>query len=392
MAQFYMRERTYDGFSGSRLRLQSRIVKKSQTTDWATKTADDAPDFRGGNLAGEVFARLDLHQRDFRRAVLRKAEFVECELTGANFADADLSDANFRGAKCLDVDFSNANLSRANFYQANLSGASFVGANVFSTNFRESQMGQTVFANLDMETCIGLDSVKHSTHSSVAIECLYRFGSNLPLLFLKGVGLPQILLDYLPSLIEVGSPIQFHSCFISYSHTDEVFARRLWNGMRNERIRVWYAPEEMKAGKKLFEQIDRAINMHDKLLVVLSKESISSNWVQTEIRRARKQEKRASERKLFPIRLCEMDTLKAWECFDADSGQDIAEEIREYFIPDFSEWRNPEMFKGEFIKLCRDLRREGVPMRKEEEDSKEIGLAHDLAELKRAMKRQGRGK
>jgi len=342
-------------------------VKKSRTTDWAMKIADDAPDFRGSNLTGEVFTKLDLHQRDFRRAALRGAEFVDCDLTGANFADADLSDANFRGAKCLDVDFSNANLSRANFYKANLSGATFIGANVFSTIFRESEMGQTVFANLDMETCVGLDSVKHTAHSSVAIECLYRAGSNLPQKFLRGVGLPQILLDYLPSLVDAGGPIQFHSCFISYSHTDEAFARKLWNGMRNERIRVWYAPEEMKGGKKLFEQIDRAINMHDKLLIALSKESISSDWVQTEIRRARKQEKRTGERKLFPIRLCDMEMLRAWECFDSDAGRDIAAEIREYFIPDFSEWLKPGMFEVEFKKLCRDLRKEGVPMRKEDE-------------------------
>jgi len=254
-------------------------LNKSKATDWATKIADGASDFRGEDLAGEVFSKLDVQQRDFRRAVLRRAEFVDCDLTGANFADADLSGANFRGAKCLDVDFSNANLSRANFYRANLRGAAFVGSNVFFTNFRECEMGQTVFANLEMETCVGLDSVKHTTHSSVAIDSLYRSGSHLPLTFLKGVGLPQILLDYLPSLIEAGSPIQFHSCFISYSHTDEAFARRLWNSMRNERIRVWYAPAEMKGGKKLFEQIDRAIHMHDKLLIVLSKESISSNWV-----------------------------------------------------------------------------------------------------------------
>jgi len=178
--------------------------------------------------------------------------------------------------------------------------------------------------------------------------------------FLKGIGLPQVFLDYLPALVEADRPIQFHSCFISYSHTDEAFARRLWSSLRNERIRVWYAPEEMEGGKKLFDQIDRAINMHDKLLVVLSKESISSNWVETEIRRARKQEKRIGERKLFPIRLCDMETLQGWDCFDSDSGQDIAEEVREYFIPDFSDWTKSAKFEKEFAKLCRDLRRLGV--------------------------------
>jgi uncharacterized protein YjbI with pentapeptide repeats len=191
-------------------------MSKPKKKDWAEKIADESPDFRAADLASEVFAELDLHHRDFRRADLRRAQFVGCDLSNANFAEADLSEANFRGARCLDADFSNANLSRTNFYQADLGGAKFIGANVFSTNFRDSKMGQTVFANLDMETCIGLDSVKHKAHSSIAIECLYRSGSKLPLEFLKGVGLSQIFLDYLPSLVQAGGPIQFHSCFISY--------------------------------------------------------------------------------------------------------------------------------------------------------------------------------
>jgi hypothetical protein len=335
-------------------------MTKPEPPDWAWKIANGDIDFRAENLANEVFTGLDLHDRDFGRAILRGANFKDCDLTGVTFAEADLSGANFHNAKCQDVDFSNANLSNANFYQANLHGAVFLGCNLFSTIFRESEMGQTVFANLDLETCVGLDSVKHVGPSSVAVECLYRSANNPPLKFFKGVGLPQILLDYLPALIEASSPIQFHSCFISYSHTDEAFARRLWNSLRNERIRVWYAPEEMEGGKKLFDQIDRAISLHDKLLIVLSKESISSNWVETEIRRARKQEKRTGERKLFPIRLCDMETLQAWECFDSNSGRDIAEEVREYFIPDFSDWTKPTKFEKEFSKLCRDLRSQGV--------------------------------
>jgi hypothetical protein len=122
----------------------------------------------------------------------------------------------------------------------------------------------------------------------------------------------------------------------------------------------------MQGGKKLIEQIDRAIQLHDKLLIVLSKSSLASNWVQTEIKRARRKERQTRERKLFPIRLCNMDTLKAWECFDSDTGRDIAEETREYFIPDFSGWTKTGMFEAEFKHLCRDLRREGVSMRDEE--------------------------
>lgn len=323
----------------------------------------EAPDFRGASLPDENFTGTRLHEQDFRKAILRNTKFINCSLAGTNFADADLSGANFRGAKLENVDFSNADLSRANFYKASLLGCVFVGTNLFFTNFRESEMGEAVFAKLDMETCIGLDSVEHKSPSSVAVECFYRLEHNLPMQFLRGVGLSPIFLEYLPSLIQAGSPIQFHSCFISYSHTDEAFARRLWQSLRAERIRVWYAPEEMKGGRKLYDQIDRAIQMHDKLLVVLSRESTSSNWVQTEIRRARRQEKTESTRKLFPIRVCDMETLKRWSCFDSDSGRDIAEEVREYFIPDFSNWQDSEKFERELKKLCRDLRLQGMPTR-----------------------------
>ena len=55
-----------------------------------------------------------------------------------------------------------------------------------------------------------------------------------------------------------------------------------------------------------------------------------------------------------------METLKASECFDADSGRDIAVEVREYFIPDFSEWKKPNRFESAFEKLRRDLQKEGI--------------------------------
>lgn len=116
------------------------------------------------------------------------------------------------------------------------------------------------------------------------------------------------------------------------------------------------AAEDMKGGRKIHEEIFRAIQIHDKLLLVLSEESMKSEWVMTEIRRARKVEREENRRKLFPIRLVDFDTIKSWECFDADSGKDLALELREYYIPDFSNWKNHDSFETEFAKLLRDLR------------------------------------
>lgn len=52
------------------------------------------------------------------------------------------------------------------------------------------------------------------------------------------------------------------------------------------------------------------------------------------------------------------EVLRDWKLFDADEGEDLAAEIREYYIPDFSEWKNHDSYAREFEKLLRDLRTE----------------------------------
>ena len=49
---------------------------------------------------------------------------------------------------------------------------------------------------------------------------------------------------------------------------------------------------------------------------------------------------------------------REWNLFDADEGEDLATEIREYYVPDFSEWKNHDLYAREFEKLLRDLRTE----------------------------------
>ena len=107
----------------------------------------------------------------------------------------------------------------------------------------------------------------------------------------------------IPSLVAMIQPIQYYSCFISSSGKDEEFAPRLVERMLGEKLRVWFAPEDLRRDEKLHEQIDRAIHLHDRLLVVLSKHSMQSDWVKLEITKARKAERDGPRRKLFPIAL-----------------------------------------------------------------------------------------
>lgn len=51
-----------------------------------------------------------------------------------------------------------------------------------------------------------------------------------------------------------------------------------------------------------------------------------------------------------------IDRIRDWRCDDADTGEDLAEKIREYHIPDFSNWKNHDAFEAAFADLRRDLR------------------------------------
>lgn len=172
--------------------------------------------------------------------------------------------------------------------------------------------------------------------------------------FLRGAGVPENLIEYIPSLVAPGA-IQFYSCFISYSNKDQEFADHLYADLQSKGVRCWFAPHDIRAGKKMHEQIDEAIRMYERLLLILSPNSMHSEWVKTEIRRARKREIVEKKRVLFPVRLVSFQAIRDWELFDADEGKDLAVDIREYFIPDFSNWRRHDAYGKALSGLVRDL-------------------------------------
>lgn len=146
-----------------------------------------------------------------------------------------------------------------------------------------------------------------------------------------------------------------YSCFISYSTKDETFVQQLAARLESAGLNVWYANDDIRAGVKLYDQITEAIQRQDKLMIVLSEHSMASEWVTTEIRLGRRAEISTAQRKLFPIRLVDMPMLLGWEAFDADVGKDLAVEVREYFIPDFSNWQDPVAFEAGVTRLLENL-------------------------------------
>lgn len=326
---------------------------------WRAKNADVTPDFSEANL--ELFnldGVFDLKSRAYVGANLSGANLSGAQLYRVTLSKANLSKANLKNANVVDARLWKVDLSMADLTGANLRGTKFNDVELAGANLSYTHMAYTQMIRTDLSMVIGLDTVRHNASSSIDIDSLYKSGGNIPEAFLQGIGVPDKLITYLPSLISAEQAIQFYSCFISYSTKDEAFARRLHSRMRDEKLRVWFAPEDVKGGEKLYEQIERAIQVHDRLLIVLSESSLQSKWVMTEIRRARKVELAENRRKMFPIRLVDFNTLQSWECFDADTGEDLAAEVRQYFIPDFSNWKDHDSFENAFNRLLRDLKAE----------------------------------
>jgi hypothetical protein len=252
------------------------------------------------------------------------------------------------------ADLSGIDLKGANLGASDLRGANLSSAILDGSNFNNAMIGDTIFGDNDLSAAEGLETARHYGPSTIGVDTIYLSKGRIPEAFLRRCGVPDEFIAYAKSLAT--NPLQFYSCFISYSTKDQDFADRLYADLQNKGVRCWFAPHDVQGGRKLHEQIDEAIRLHDKLLLILSPHSMESEWVKTEIAKARKREVRDQRRVLFPIRLAPFETLRDWECFDADTGKDSAREIREYFIPDFSNWKNHESYQEAFQRLISDLK------------------------------------
>lgn len=313
------------------------------------------------------FPNVDLTGEDLTRVDLPEVNLASADLTGVDLSESLLMRANLQGARLVDAILHNSNLSEADLYAADLSGAHLHGADLTNARlwrtrmsgaiFRIVKCGGTFFGNLDLGDVAELDSIIHFAPSTVGMDTIVRSQGRLPDVFLRGCGVPEHIIKLQQTMVNGLAPIQFYSCFISYSSADEEFAKRLHGQLQQERLRVWFAPEDMKGGRKIHEQIDDAIRVHDRLLLVLSEASMRSRWVKTELKKARKREQADGSRVLFPIGLVEFGKIQEWECFDGDSGEDVAAAIREYFIPDFSNWKDHDAFEKAFGRLLSDLKK-----------------------------------
>jgi len=307
----------------------------------------------GARLAGAILDGAYLYEARLDEAILYGAHLVGAHLYGARLDRAILEGARLDGAELY-----GARLDGAELYGATLTGASCYG---------------TIFADVDLSEVVGLDLVNHRGPSPISTSTLARSRGKIPEAFLRLCGLtPWEVLSaglYDPALTpSQAADLQYlifdawtkgrgmiNGCFISYSRKDAKFVDKLRDRLVEEGVNVWLDRHDMVAGT-IQDQVWRAIQLHHVVLLVLSEDSIRSDWVENELDMARNKEKAEGRAVLCPVALDD-----AWKAkVDAkdgpgDAGRALWRTLTQKLVVDFSTWKTMA-FEKAFEKLLRGLK------------------------------------
>jgi len=173
---------------------------------------------------------------------LNDADLVGANLAGANLLAADLHRTNISFATLREAELASANLAGTELYDTDLTGANLSGANLAG-----AVVASATFGNLDLSTVEGLEG--HSPCGSVHGGRRHNapLKGKIPESFLRGCGVPEDFITYAKSLAT--NPIEFYSCFISYSTKDQDFGRPPLCRPAEQGVRCWFAPHDVQGGQ-----------------------------------------------------------------------------------------------------------------------------------------------
>ncbi len=341
---------------------------------WREEHPDIRPDLKDADLSFTYLRHANLSSANLSRANLFLANLSSANLShailsgvdpseldlpnsgidayinpiGTNLSCADLSCANLSCTNLGHAILNSTNLSYANLSYANLKSADLSHANLSSADLSYARIGYTVFGDLDLRPVKGLETLAHDGPSTIGTDTIARSEGDIPEIFLRGIGLDDTFISYVLSFAK--KPIQYYSCFISYTNRDQAFANRLYADLQSHNVRCWYAPHDLQPGDYYRHEIDESIRIYDKLVLILSEHSIESEWVEKEVSTALKREESMdmTRQVLFPLRLdnAVMESRRGW-----------VRSLRFHrHIADFTDWKVYDVYQKRLTKLLHDLK------------------------------------
>ncbi len=311
------------------------------------------------NLSGTNFSEANLQGADLEGAILYEAYLQNTNLQGADLQRAKLERACLQKAKLQranlsEVDFSGADLKEANLEGANLQQTNFTNTILRYTNFKTSKFYRTIMGLTDLSFALGLEE------AIVSGECVIDFvtikkSPNIPHSFLNKLGISELVLDYVHDLTNA-NPVKMFPVFLSHSWSNKLFARKLYESLIDNKIHCWFDERNTRPGDRLVSAISDGINDYDKMILVCSKESLTSWWVEREIERILKKERMYNNGKketekvnlLIPISIDDY-VFNEWD-------SPWAEEINRYIIGDFRDWNNSDNYEKSLKNLIKGIR------------------------------------
>lgn len=338
-------------------------------------------DFRGANLvradlraanikkAGFNLAKLReanfseayIRESDLSEADLKRAYFIRADLVRVDLWETDLTRADFRWAYLIGTDLkqatldradlrwthlSESNLGQADLSNANLIKASIIKTNLHHTNFQNVSLAWTHFGDVDLSLTKELYTTQHFGPSSIGVDTIMRSDGKIPESFLKEAGVSDNIIQNIALLTEEG--LSHQNCFISYAAKDVEFAEKLYTDLQIQGVRCWYASDDMKIGDSTWDSIYHYIRMRDCVLIIISEDSISSDWIENEVNAALAEENKRKKPIFFPIRIdsAVLGSDQAWA--------EYINKTRNKF--DFSNWKDHDSYQSSLEQLLDDLK------------------------------------
>lgn len=307
-------------------------------------------DLNNINLMKANLSRANFEGADLSESNLQYADLREANLNGANLRKTDLSHANLHRASLiytllLQSTLLNTDLSEADLTHADLRYARFGGGSLSSARLKWCICKNVSWENIDLSSAKELETIIHDGPSSIGIDTLEKSKGKIPEQFLRGCGIGSEFISYIPSLF-AKSEASYYSCFISYTQSDYQFAHKLASSLQDYGIRVWLDKYDLLPGNDIKTQVESGIQDSDKMIVILSKESLKSEWVQLEIDKALSIEKRTGKKVLFPITID--DAI-------FESTPESMKKLGEYFILKADDWTNKTAYKSILSRLAKSL-------------------------------------